>query len=398
MPPLRYDALTPASDPIPPVLDQTSLLIAIGFSATALMLTLVITWLGARADRYLLSWGLGLGFVAPGSMLYGWFEAYDPAVQCIAFALLLAGFAFIYIGCTQFSSGRTPWRSALVAWGLACAMMSALFAVGLSGVGTIVMNIAASGFFLAAGREHWLARTNTPLAMLAKSALYGSTAVTFALCAVVLFAGGQWVLTERPHNWAEDLNSIALLASLAAAGAVTMALHQFRITEAHRHLAMTDALTGLLNRRALFSLAGDAPVAPATAVIMLDLDDFKAINDRFGHAIGDEVLVRFAAILSRALGPKDVAARLGGEEFCLLVHATSAAAVHALADGIRLEFAGTDPLPGDFGPPTVSAGIAIASPRPETFDALLRAADELLYRAKDAGRNRVHGPELRLAA
>ncbi len=95
--------------------------------------------------------------------------------------------------------------------------------------------------------------------------------------------------------------------------------------------------------------------------------------------------VRFAAILSRALGPEDVAARLGGEEFCLLVHSTSAAAVHALAEAIRLEFAGTDPLPGDFGPPTVSAGIAIASPRPETFDALLHAAaDELLYRAKDA--------------
>jgi diguanylate cyclase (GGDEF)-like protein len=380
------------------VLDQTSLLIAIGFSATALMLTLVITWLGARRDYYLLSWGLGFGFVAPGSMLYGWFEAYDPAVQCIAFALLLAGFAFIYIGCTQFSSGRTLWRSALTGWTVACTVMAALFAIGLSGIGTMVMNLAAAGFFLAAGREHWLARSNTPLAMLAKSALYGSTAVTFALCAAVLFAEGRWTLTARPHNWAEDLNSIALLAALAAAGAVTMALHQFRITEAHRRLAMTDALTGLLNRRALFSFAGNAPVAPATAVIMLDLDDFKAINDRFGHAVGDEVLVRFAAILSRALGPEDVAARLGGEEFCLLAHTTNAAAVHGLAERIRLEFAGTEPLPGDYGPPTVSAGIAIASPRPETFDALLRAADELLYRAKDAGRNRVHGPELRLVA
>ncbi|WP_439602089.1 diguanylate cyclase [Devosia sp.] len=386
------------SDPIPPVLDQTSLLIAIGFSATALMLTLVITWLGTRQDHYLLSWGLGLGFIAPGSMLYGWFEAYDPAVQCTAFALLLAGFAFIYVGCTQFSTGRTPWRSALIGWTAASASMAVLFAVGLSGVGTMVMNVAAAGFFLAAGREHWLARANTPLAMLAKSALYGCTAVTFALCAIVLFIEGQWVLTARPHNWAEDLNSIALLAALAAAGAVTMALHQFRITEAHRRLAMTDALTGLLNRRALFSLAGSAPVAPATAVIMLDLDDFKTINDRFGHALGDEVLVRFSAILSRALGPEDVAARLGGEEFCLVIHATSAAAVHQLADGIRLELAGTQPLPGDFGPPTVSAGIAIASPRPETFDELLRAADELLYRAKDAGRNRVHGPELRLVA
>lgn len=393
----RYDAAA-SSGQIAPVLDQTSLLIAIGFSATALMLTLVITWLGTRQDHYLLSWGLGLGFVAPGSMLYGWFEAYDPAVQCVAFALLLAGFAFIYIGCAQFSSGRTPWRPALGVWVVTCAVMSTLFGIGLSGLATIVLNVAAAGLFLAAGREHWLARHHTPLAMIAKSALYGSTSVTFALCAAVLFVEGKWVLTERPHNWAEDLNSIALLAALAAAGAVTMALHQFRTTEAHRRLAMTDALTGLLNRHALFNLAGSAPVAPATAVIMLDLDDFKTINDRFGHAVGDEVLVRFSTILTRALGPQHVAARIGGEEFCLLVHATSAAAVHALAESIRRAFERTDPLPDDFGPPTVSAGVAIASQKPETFDELLRAADELLYRAKDAGRNRVHGPEPRLAA
>ncbi len=76
--------------------------------------------------------------------------------------------------------------------------MTALFAVGLIGVGTMVMNIAAAGFFLAAGREHWVARANTPLAMLAKSALYGATAVTFALCAVVLFAGGQWCADRPP--------------------------------------------------------------------------------------------------------------------------------------------------------------------------------------------------------
>ncbi len=267
-----------------------------------------------------------------------------------------------------------------------------------TGVGTIVLNITASAYFLAAGREHWLAREKTPLAMLGKSALYGASAVTFALCAAVLIANGQWVLTARPQNWAEDLNSIALLASLAAAGAVTMALHQVRITETHRRLAMTDALTGLLNRRALFDLVGDAAVMPATAVIMLDLDDFKTINDRFGHAVGDEVLVRFAAILSRALGPSDVAARLGGEEFCLMLSAIEASAAHSLAEGIRHELESTDPLPHGYGPPTVSAGIAMASHTGESFDDLLRAADEQLYRAKDAGRNRVHGPEPRLVA
>jgi diguanylate cyclase (GGDEF)-like protein len=380
------------------VLDQTSLLIAIGFSATALMLTLVITWLGTLRDTYLLNWGIGLGLVAPGCLLYGVGNTYDPVVLVSSFGLLLGGFAFIYVGCAQFSSGQTPWRRAAAIWATSCLLITGLFAVGLSGVGTIVLNVTASALFLASGREHWLARAQTPIAMVAKSALYGITAVTFALCASVLLVNGQWVLTARPQNWAEDLNAIALLASLATVGAVTMALHQFRITEAHRRLAMTDPLTGLLNRRALFTLTDSAPIAPATAVIMLDLDDFKAINDRFGHAVGDEVLVRFAAILSRALGRTDVAARLGGEEFVLLVHATDAAAAHTLADSIRLELAETRHLAGDYGPPTVSAGIAIASQKGESFDQLLRAADELLYKAKDAGRNRVHGPEPRLAA
>ena len=380
------------------MLDQTSLLIAIGFSATALALTLIITWVGTKRDMYLLSWGLGLGFIAPGSILYGWLEDYVPAVQCLAFALLLAGFAFIYVGAAQFSSGRTPWRRALLGWLGSSAIMATLFATGLTGVGTIVLNLAAATYFLAAGREHWLARHKIPLAMLGKATLYGATAVTFALCAAALITSGQWVLTARPQNWAEDLNSIALLASLAAAGAVTMALHQFRITETHRRLAMTDALTGLLNRRALFDLVGEAAVMPATAVIMLDLDDFKTINDRFGHAVGDEVLVRFAAILSRALGPSDVAARLGGEEFCLMLSAIEASSAHSLAEGIRRELESTDPLPHGYGPPTVSAGIAMASHTGESFDDLLRAADEQLYRAKDAGRNRVHGPEPRLVA
>lgn len=380
------------------MLDQTSLLIAIGFSATALMLTLVITWLGSMADRYLLSWGLGLGLVAPGSMLYGWFENYDPLVQFASFALLITGFACIYVGSAQFSTGRTPWRRALAGVAATTLLMAVLFATGLSGVATIVMNIAASIFFMAAGREHWLARSNTPLAMLAKSALYGTTSVTFALCALVLFTNSQWTLTARPQNWAEDLNSIALLASLAAAGAVTMALHQFRTTETHRRLALTDSLTGLLNRRALFKLAGTAALAPSTGVIMLDLDDFKAINDRFGHAVGDEVLIRFSTILSEALGPNDCAARIGGEEFCLLLQRTDAMAAHAIADGIRRALETTESLPDGYGPPTVSAGIALTSHAPQTFDELLRGADELLYRAKDAGRNRVLGPEPRLVA
>lgn len=362
------------------------------------MLTLVVTWLGTRRDVYLLSWGVGLGFVGPSAVLYGWFPTYEPAVQCSAFLLLLTGYAFIYVGSAQFSSGKVRWRLVMTGWATACLLMIVTFSTGFSGVGTIVLNAGAATFSMAAGLEHWRARSERPVAMDTMSAIYIVTSVSFVLCAAVLIAGGQWELTARPQNWAEDLNSMAVIASLAMAGAVTMALHQFRITSTHRQLAMTDDLTGLLNRRALFGIVGTAPVASSTAVIMLDLDDFKAINDRFGHAVGDEVLSRFAAILVKAIGPKDIAARIGGEEFCLLLQATEAPDAHGLAERIRQDLENTQPLPDGYGPPTVSAGIAVATPKGETFDHLLRAADELLYRAKKAGRNRVHGPEPRLVA
>jgi len=380
------------------LLDQTSLLIAIGFSAAALTLTLVITWLGTRPDRYLLTWSIGLFLVAPTAAVYGWVEPYQPLVHFAAFTVFLAGFAFIYIGCVQFTSGRTPWHAVFYAWAASCVVMGGAFALGLTGVGTMSFNLAAAVFFLAGSYHHWQGRRLAPITMVAQSAIFGATAVTFVFCAAVLLFNGQFVLTDRPRNWAEDINTIALIISLAAAGAMTLALHQFRASASLRQLALTDSLTGLLNRRALFSLAGTHPLPPSTAVVMLDLDDFKLVNDRFGHATGDEVLVRFAAIVSHSLQRGDIAARLGGEEFCLLLHRTTPAEALALAEGIRRNLENSPPLSADFGSPTVSAGIAMASRHAISFDDLLRTADELLYQAKQGGRNRVHGPEPRLVA
>jgi diguanylate cyclase (GGDEF)-like protein len=131
---------------------------------------------------------------------------------------------------------------------------------------------------------------------------------------------------------------------------------------------------------------------------MLDLDGFKAINDQFGHAAGDEILRRFAAIIRSNIRDADTAARLGGEEFCLILRGLDPAGAYAVAERIRGALEATSALAPDHGAPTVSAGIAIGSVLGDTFDRLLREADERLYRAKGAGRNRVFGPSRRLAA
>ena len=97
-------------------------------------------------------------------------------------------------------------------------------------------------------------------------------------------------------------------------GALSLALNQGRIARHHQLEAQTDALTGLLNRRALFDLHGKTPIGAFTAVVVFDLDGFKAINDQYGHAAGDEVLKVFAAELdgqpaSRTTSPRAWAAR-----------------------------------------------------------------------------------------
>ncbi len=161
-------------------------------------------------------------------------------------------------------------------------------------------------------------------------------------------------------------------------------------------LALTDPLTGLSNRRA-FSEALDAELSrierhnqPAS-LLAFDLDHFKRVNDTHGHAVGDEVLAAFAAVLQRGCRRGDLAARLGGEEFAILLPTTGLVPAALVAERIRRA---TEWRPLGVSVPvpvTVSVGVASTEslPRPPAAAELLRRADAALYRAKDEGRNRV---------
>jgi len=142
-----------------------------------------------------------------------------------------------------------------------------------------------------------------------------------------------------------------------------------------------------------------ADTLPAgTAVLMFDLDRFKTINDSFGHGVGDQVLQQFARIIDDSLRAGDRAARIGGEEFCAVLHAISPADALAVAERIRGRLAALPALSAAFGPPTVSVGLAVAEYADARFEALLQQADAALYAAKQAGRNRVEiGPAGRAA-
>ena len=148
---------------------------------------------------------------------------------------------------------------------------------------------------------------------------------------------------------------------------------------------LTDPLTGLSNRRHLFRFA-KARGGRAFTLVLIDIDHFKAINDRYGHHIGDQVLCRVADIISQALGGEATAFRVGGEEFLVIDNAEGADGKPLLAERIRTQVETAAILAGQGV--TVSIGQTVKTTG-ETLDEALRRVDAKLYQSKDAGRNRV---------
>jgi diguanylate cyclase (GGDEF)-like protein len=166
--------------------------------------------------------------------------------------------------------------------------------------------------------------------------------------------------------------------------------------------AVTDALTGLANRRQFEQrLAGEVERArrfpdQPLALVLLDIDDFKQVNDRLGHVAGDDVLRAVARVLEQDRRDVDLAARYGGEELALILPGAGVEGALRAAERVRTAIAALDlPLEGAEGAPlhvTVSLGVAAFGLGAHDAESLLEAADAALYRAKRAGKNRTEGP------
>lgn len=189
------------------------------------------------------------------------------------------------------------------------------------------------------------------------------------------------------YRWLELSCYVAVL------GFTLVVLSKERIASRREIAAMIDPLTGLANRRAFDQAVERATkTAPATkkttAVLIFDLDNFKDINDRFGHAVGDRVLAAFGEIAARNIRSGDMLARIGGEEFAALLSPADRKTALAAAERIRSAFVEEASFLAE-GQATVSVGVAVVEERAPDFWATTRAADEALYRAKASGRNRV---------
>ncbi len=183
---------------------------------------------------------------------------------------------------------------------------------------------------------------------------------------------------------------------------------QRQITELRQELLksqrvmLTDTLTGIGNRRyfesiidqAVARLGHPAPEAPnnkQTALLLVDLDDFKRINDGFGHAAGDDVL-KFIATELQKIAPDSSAARIGGDEFAVVHHVDNAEEAEELADSIRQQFSQQAMVlkrsKVNIGQLTLSIGVALLRPT-DTRESFFNRADQLLYVSKNGGRNRI---------
>ncbi len=202
----------------------------------------------------------------------------------------------------------------------------------------------------------------------------------------------ELALVLHPGPGGFDERTVALAHTLVAQAAI--ALENARLHGIVKRQAVTDELTGLANRRSFReSLENELLRAERfgnpLSVIVADLDDFKTVNDRFGHQTGDLVLAAFAEVLRNRIRTVDLAARLGGEEFAILLPGTDVPGAEALGENLRAAVADLAVPVGESEIRlTASFGVA-AYPQTHTADELLSAADLALYSAKRQGKDRV---------
>ncbi|WP_247645035.1 GGDEF domain-containing protein [Brucella pituitosa] len=325
-----------------------------------------------------------------GSVFYYSSDLALAPSSIIAFSVMTCGFMLLLVGANTVSKLPISTSLLVVATVIMTGVIITPIMIGYAGIGIAIFNLFAALILTRIGIAFMSVYQEAPVPVSGMVGLYFLTAVSFVLCALVIVAEQQWTMRTIPSNWAEDLNAIMAIIGITGIGALSLSFTQARIAKRHANEARIDSLTGLLNRRAVFSLLATAPLKAGDAAIAFDLDGFKAINDSHGHAAGDRVLEEFANILRALVGESGLSARLGGEEFLVVIRDISNFRALTIAEAIR-DHLSARTFFGNAGPfqTTTSAGIAFFTLADREFDVVFQRADAALYRAKSLGRNRV---------
>lgn len=231
---------------------------------------------------------------------------------------------------------------------------------------------------------------------------YWFTGMSFAVLVVVMLVRGVMIWLSPPGSYGLYVNMplnplsffIGSMIQLCVTFGFLLMLNYRLITDLQK-ISSRDALTGALNRRSLEEEATRLQAhcgrtGDALAIMMIDVDKFKSINDRYGHPVGDEVLRRLADIVKTSIRADDYFARYGGEEFCILLPSTTENEAWRLAERLRQAYAKmTLDIREESLNSTISIGVADSTSIGLKFSSLVAAADQALYRAKQEGRNLV---------
>ena len=239
------------------------------------------------------------------------------------------------------------------------------------------------------GRDEWLPSRWPVIVLFSTFALF--FALRIPLVGLLPFPFGA--LPMQPGT-VGAFNLIMLFHTLLLT-VLIVAMTKERLELDQRMKAQTDPLTGALNRHTFMSrgsrlLRRHGVEMKPLCLLFLDLDHFKSLNDRFGHSGGDDVLMKFVAVVQDNIRPTDFLFRIGGEEFCCLLLYTGSTQAHRAAERIRQQFeAATVDVAGTPVQTTVSIGIASTEMFGYDLDILVRRADMAVYAAKQQGRNRI---------
>ncbi|MEZ5679996.1 MAG: GGDEF domain-containing protein [Erythrobacter sp.] len=225
--------------------------------------------------------------------------------------------------------------------------------------------------------------------------IFAITAAQFMIRPVLtlLIAGGSAATDYRESVYYSVLSVAVTIQSIATGVSLIWAC-AWDLIQSERERAKRCVLTGLRSRRAfeqdaLVTMERAKQEGVPVALVVADIDNFKSVNDVFGHQAGDKAIAIFGSVIESMIRHTDIAGRIGGEEFCILAWNCDDASAKAMADRIRLRFADTA-IPGLPGENRLTASFGVASRREgEGYGKLFARADAELYRAKETGRNRV---------
>jgi diguanylate cyclase (GGDEF)-like protein len=359
-------------------------------------LLLLLVWVQNSRVIAVVWWASAHLMRALSVMLYGLYGSVPDLISIdLANVLLFSSFGVTWNGARVFN-GRAALPGSLIAgavlWLFASQWPS--FEAGAEARGQLSAMIIAAYIWLTA-YEFWRGRSEPLVSRWPAIVLFATAGALFLLRtplnALLHDKDADHLLANA---WLNVLSLEAFLMTIATAF-ILLAMSKERTELRHKTAAMTDPLTGLLNRRAflqdaeallLQQISRDRPIG----VLLIDLDHFKSINDRFGHAAGDKVLQIFAKTAQANLRESDLVGRLGGEEFTVVLADASVDNAYLVADRLRNAFA-TAAAVVDDQPlhATASIGVSVIVDPNQDLAKLITLADQALYLAKARGRNRV---------